>query len=95
MKFYGVKDECGNSMAIIWAKNVNEAVTVFRRDVIDTESTLTMESELDGLYSLMLKINERHMITQLSIDEVMRRLQEIISSTVPVVVITYRNNQWC
>lgn len=95
MKFYGVKDECGNSMAIIWARNVNEAVTVFRRDVIDTKSTITMESELDVLYSLMLKINERHMTTQLSIDEVMRRLQEIISSTVPIVVITYRNHQWC
>ena len=95
MKFYGVKDECGNVMAIVQAKNVAEAVTIFCRDVVDTKSTIATETELDGLYSLMLKINERRTTTQLSIDGVMRRLQEIISSTVPTVVITYRNHQWC
>lgn len=88
MKFYEVANGYGNYPAVIWANDTKEAMEIYRRDVVYAAYATASEIDIDKLYNAMSKVDENSMVTQLSIDEVMRRLQTVISSTVPVVVLT-------
>ena len=88
MKFYEVKNGYGNYPAVIWANGPKEAMEIYRCDVVYAAYTTATEIDIDKLYKEMIEVDENSMITQLPTDEVMRRLQAVISSTVPVVVLT-------
>lgn len=88
MKFYEVQDDYGDYMAVIWAKNIDEARETYHRDITDEKTLVPIEIDIDVLYDRMIEAVDTDRKHDYAVFGIMGRLQAIISSTVPVVVLT-------